>query len=170
MPSVVLTSHRPAIRTFRPCSTSFKVSSSHQPHISTARSLQCRATSSPDGPSSSSSTDTDSEQVTIPDTPPAKQSTELQSKLIKEELTIEDIQRRAAELRAMKADARNSKESLTEGVLEEIRLIKWPSVSSALINTVLVVAIVASTSLVLFGVNTGLTELSKVVYGGVASS
>lgn len=70
----------------------------------------------------------------------------------------------------MKADARNSKESLTEGVLEEIRLIKWPSVSSALINTVLVVAIVASTSLVLFGVNTGLTELSKVVYGGVASS
>jgi len=70
----------------------------------------------------------------------------------------------------MKVDARNSKESLSEGVLEEIGLIKWPSVSSALINTVLVVAIVASTSLVLFGVNTGLTELSKIVYGGGLSS
>lgn len=54
---------------------------------------------------------------------------------------------------------------ILQGVLEEIRLIKWPSPVSAVLNTLLVVAIVAGSSVILFGVNTLLAELSKEIYG-----
>ena len=45
-------------------------------------------------------------------------------------------------------------------------LIKWPSPVSALLNTLLVIAIVGGTSALLFGVNTLLAEASRKVYGG----
>ena len=51
-----------------------------------------------------------------------------------------------------------------QGVLDEVQMIKWPTIQSALLNTVLVVAIVAGTSVVLFAVNTALAELSREVY------
>jgi len=51
-----------------------------------------------------------------------------------------------------------------QGVLEEVRLIKWPSPKSALLNTLLVIAIVAGTSALLFGVNALLAEVSAAVY------
>ena len=51
-----------------------------------------------------------------------------------------------------------------QGVLQEIQLIQWPSPQSAFLNTLLVVAIVLGTSLVLFGVNTGLAEVSRQMY------
>lgn len=54
--------------------------------------------------------------------------------------------------------------SILQGVLEEVQLIKWPTPQSALLNTLLVIAIVAATSVVLFGVNTALAELSRQVY------
>lgn len=54
---------------------------------------------------------------------------------------------------------------LMQGVLEEIGLIKWPTFQSALLNTLLVVAIVGGASAILFSVNTLLTELSKEIYG-----
>lgn len=52
-----------------------------------------------------------------------------------------------------------------QGVLEEVGLIRWPSPKQAVLNTVLVIAIVGGTSALLFAVNTLLTELSRVVYG-----
>lgn len=88
----------------------------------------------------------------------------MQKEQTKQELTIEDIQKRAAELRALKAESKSSDESLISGVLEEITLISWPNFGSALVNTFIVVGVVAFTSVVIFGVNTGLTEVSKVIY------
>ena len=52
-------------------------------------------------------------------------------------------------------------------MLEEVQLITWPSPQSALLNTVLVIAIVGGTSAVLFGVNTLLAEASRVVYNAL---
>jgi len=51
-----------------------------------------------------------------------------------------------------------------QGVLEEVRLIKWPTPQGALLNTLLVIAIVAGTSALLFGLNALLAELSAAVY------
>jgi hypothetical protein len=51
-----------------------------------------------------------------------------------------------------------------QGVLEEVGLIQWPTVSGALLNTLLVIGIVLGTSLVLLAVNTGLAELSRDIY------
>ena len=53
---------------------------------------------------------------------------------------------------------------LPQGVLEETRLIKWPSPVQALLQTVLVVAMVAATSALLFGMNTLLAEASRLAY------
>lgn len=49
-------------------------------------------------------------------------------------------------------------------MLEEVRLIKWPTPQSALLNTLLVIAIVAGTSALLFGVNALLSEVTQAVY------
>ncbi len=51
--------------------------------------------------------------------------------------------------------------------MEEVKLIKWPTPQSALLNTLLVIAIVAGTSAVLFGVNTLLAEASRAVYAAL---
>jgi preprotein translocase SecE subunit len=51
-----------------------------------------------------------------------------------------------------------------QGILEETQLIEWPSPLQALGDTVLVIAIVTSTAVVLFGVNTILADISKAVY------
>ena len=55
--------------------------------------------------------------------------------------------------------------SCSQGVLEEVFLIKWPTPKQAFLNTLLVIAIVGGTSGVLFAVNTLLAELSRIVYG-----
>ncbi len=77
-------------------------------------------------------------------------------------LAPEDLARLKASLR----DARDggAKESLWEGVAEEVRLIKWPAPQAALLNTLLVVALVAGTSALLLGINALLSEASSVVY------
>ena len=49
-------------------------------------------------------------------------------------------------------------------MLEEVRLIRWPTPQAALVQTLLVVALVGATSVLLFTVNTLLNELSQLVY------
>jgi preprotein translocase subunit SecE len=51
-----------------------------------------------------------------------------------------------------------------QGVMEEVGLIKWPAPVKAVLNTLLVILIVAGTSGLLLGINTLLTELSNAVY------
>jgi preprotein translocase SecE subunit len=91
-------------------------------------------------------------------------------------LSTEEIQRQMGALRAAAAaasqDEASKDASLMDGVLEEVRLIEWPSFTSALLNTVLVIALVLGTSVVLFGVNTSLSEISRQIYsssGGASS-
>lgn len=83
-------------------------------------------------------------------------------------LSAEEIQKQMGELRRAKQEQELSKstqdESLINGVMEEVQLIQWPTFTSALLNTLLVISIVFGTSVVLFGVNTALTELSNVIY------
>lgn len=52
----------------------------------------------------------------------------------------------------------------TQGILEEVQLIEWPAPAQALTDTTLVIGIVAFTATVLFGVNTVLADLSKILY------
>lgn len=49
-------------------------------------------------------------------------------------------------------------------VLEEARLIEWPSLTAALGDTALVVGIVAGSALALFAINSALTDLAKAIY------
>ncbi|KAL6766515.1 hypothetical protein ACKKBG_A36335 [Auxenochlorella protothecoides x Auxenochlorella symbiontica] len=51
------------------------------------------------------------------------------------------------------------------GALEEVQLIQWPTIPQALVNTVQVLIIVGTTSVLLFAVNSILTELSRRAYG-----
>eukprot|EP00884_Botryococcus_braunii_P009010 jgi/Botrbrau1/1810/Bobra.146_1s0008.1 len=51
-----------------------------------------------------------------------------------------------------------------EGILEEVQLIEWPSPLQAVTDTTLVIAIVAFTAIVLFGVNATLADLSNILY------
>jgi len=124
------------------------------------------------------------DKVQVPGAPPSKESTptEVQASTAEEvevevgepqqipsegesmeRMSAEEIRQQVAELRAVSMEAQ-AKEGLMQGVMEEVGLIKWPSPQSALLNTLLVIAIVAGTSVVLFGVNTGLAELSRAVY------
>lgn len=52
-----------------------------------------------------------------------------------------------------------------QGALEEVQLIQWPTIPQALINTVQVLIIVGTTSVLLLGVNSVLTEVSRRAYG-----
>lgn len=82
-------------------------------------------------------------------------------------LSAEEIQKQMGELRRAKeeqAAATSDDESLMSGVMEEVGLIQWPTFGSAFLNTLLVIAIVFGTSLVLFGVNSALTEISGTIY------
>lgn len=54
--------------------------------------------------------------------------------------------------------------SLGQGVTEEVRLIKWPAPVAAVLNTVLVIGIVAGTAATLLGINSLLAELSDLIY------
>lgn len=89
-------------------------------------------------------------------------------------LSTEEIQRQMGALRAAAAassqDDASKDDSLVQGVLEEVRLIEWPSFTSALLNTLLVIALVLGTSVVLFGVNTSLSEISRQIYSSSSSS
>lgn len=51
-----------------------------------------------------------------------------------------------------------------QGILEEVQLIEWPAPVQALTDTTLVIGIVAFTAAILFGVNTVLADLSKIIY------
>lgn len=51
-----------------------------------------------------------------------------------------------------------------QGILEEVQLIEWPSPLQAVTDTTLVIAIVAFTATVLFGVNAILADLSNIIY------
>ena len=82
-------------------------------------------------------------------------------------MSAEEIQNRVAEIRSatmQRKEEGGGEEGLVEGVLQEVQLIQWPTVQGALLNTLLVIAIVSGTSLVLFGVNSGLAELSRILY------
>merc|ERR1712130_116499 len=58
----------------------------------------------------------------------------------------------------------SQKVGLLQGVLEETRLISWPTPVQALKDTATVVALVALLATVLFALNTALTEGSKQLY------
>ena len=68
-----------------------------------------------------------------------------------------------AERRAAKAEAEKNSNVLT-GAVEEAKLIIWPGIGEALVNTATVIAVVFVTAALLFGVNTGLASLSNWVY------
>lgn len=73
-----------------------------------------------------------------------------------------DEARRLNELRRLKTDAAPSPKpagNVIQGALEEAQLITWPKPGKALLDTVLVLAIVAGTGTALFGVNVALTDL-----------
>ena len=53
----------------------------------------------------------------------------------------------------------------SQGVIEEVGLIQWPSLGGALLQTLLVIAIVGGTSALLFAVNSALAEISRSLYG-----
>lgn len=80
------------------------------------------------------------------------------------ETLSEDEIRRLAGLR--REELRQKEMGLVEGVVQEVGLIEWPKPGEALLNTALVLGIVAGVSLALFGVNSVLAELTKLVYGG----
>ncbi|KAL4532638.1 hypothetical protein Ndes2526B_g08225 [Nannochloris sp. 'desiccata'] len=82
---------------------------------------------------------------------------------VQQTMTTEEIAAQMAQLRAASKENKQ-KEGMIQGVLEEVKLISWPTPKSALFNTFLVIVIVAGTSAVLFGVNTLLAEASRVVY------
>jgi len=84
-----------------------------------------------------------------------------------EKLSTEEIQRQMGEIRRAeqeREEATQSSDSLVSGVMEEVALIQWPSFTSAFLNTLLVIGLVFGTSVVLFGVNTALTEISNTIY------
>lgn len=85
------------------------------------------------------------------------------SEIAEPELKAADLRR---QLQQQQQEA-SQKPNLLEGVLREVQLIEWPSISSALLNTVLVIAIVAGFSILLFAVNSLLAETSQVLYGGL---
>ncbi|KIY99481.1 hypothetical protein MNEG_8480 [Monoraphidium neglectum] len=64
-----------------------------------------------------------------------------------------------AELRRQARDApKQSSSNIVQGALDEAQLITWPKPGKALLDTVLVLAIVAGTGTALFGVNVLLTD------------
>jgi preprotein translocase subunit SecE len=66
-----------------------------------------------------------------------------------------------AELRRARADAAPAPSgNLVTGALEEAQLISWPTPGKALLDTVLVLAIVAATGSLLFGLNVLLADAS----------
>jgi len=94
------------------------------------------------------------------DSPSSSSTTTTDSKL-----SAEEIQQQMGELRRAKQEQEAvDKDSLVNGVMEEVQLIQWPTFTSALLNTLLVISIVFGTSVVLFGVNTVLTEASNAIY------
>lgn len=82
-------------------------------------------------------------------------------------MSDEEMARLANLYREQKA---GEKTSLSQGVLDEIGLIEWPSPKSALLNTMLVITIVMLSSATLFGMNTLLADVGKSYYafGGIS--
>jgi len=113
------------------------------------------------GPSSSSEEE-EEEKEQVATTSTANGTTD-----VVEKLSTEEIQRQMGEIRRAeqeREEAAQSSDSLVSGVMEEVALIQWPSFTSAFLNTLLVIGLVFGTSVVLFGVNTALTEISNTIY------
>jgi preprotein translocase subunit SecE len=70
-----------------------------------------------------------------------------------------------AELRRQRADAApQTSSNVVQGALEEAQLISWPTPGKALLDTVLVLAIVAATGAMLFSLNVLLADVSGLWY------
>lgn len=88
-----------------------------------------------------------------------------------EDLSADDIRRLAALRRSGGAGTTSPGSSpadaaggLLAGVLEEARLIEWPTLGRAAGDTAVVLAIVATSAALLFAINYALTELSSLIY------
>lgn len=70
-----------------------------------------------------------------------------------------------AELRRQRAEAApQTSSNVVQGALEEAQLISWPTPGKALLDTVLVLAIVAATGAMLFSLNVLLADVSGLWY------
>ncbi|KAL3156969.1 hypothetical protein ABBQ38_001227 [Trebouxia sp. C0009 RCD-2024] len=109
----------------------------------------------------------EAERLKAPDSPPAadirRTSDEEASTSQAQTSDISD------ELRALQQRKREQSQSsaptgYVQSILQEVRLIEWPTPKQALLNTVLVIGIVGASSVVLFAINSTLAELSKISY------
>eukprot|EP00775_Hariotina_reticulata_P003288 gene3288-3565_t len=66
-----------------------------------------------------------------------------------------------AELRRQRSNAPQTSSNPVQGALEEAQLISWPTAGKALLDTVLVLAIVAATGTLLFSLNVLLADASS---------
>lgn len=79
-------------------------------------------------------------------------------------MSDEEIRKLAALKRQMANQPGGGSSNLLVGALEEAKLITWPRPQKALSDTVLVLAIVAATGCLLYGVNVALAQLSELWY------
>lgn len=131
-------------------------------HITTRPTPACRA----EERSRDSVQTRQTEKLEVPDTPPAKDSS---SRTSDEASTSQQQDTGISdELKALQQRKRESQAAAPsnyfQSILQEVRLIEWPSPKQALTNTVLVIAIVGASSVVLFAINSTLAELSKISY------
>jgi preprotein translocase SecE subunit len=85
----------------------------------------------------------------------------------KQENLVSEIERLAALRRADGApepSAQPASQNPLQGALSEARLITWPRPQKALLDTALVLGIVAGTSALVFGLNVVLAELATAWY------
>lgn len=75
-------------------------------------------------------------------------------------MSSEQLQK-LAELRKQRANAPQPSSNIVQGALEEAQLISWPTPGKALLDTVLVLGIVAVTGSLLFGLNVVLADASQ---------
>ncbi|BDA41902.1 probable preprotein translocase subunit SECE1 at C-terminar half [Coccomyxa sp. Obi] len=78
-------------------------------------------------------------------------------------MSEEDIQALKAALQKQRSGG-DQEVGLVQGILEEVRLISWPNPLQALLDTLVVIAIVTGTAVSLFLVNTILADISKQIY------
>eukprot|EP00879_Flechtneria_rotunda_P003376 GHRR01003604.1.p1 GENE.GHRR01003604.1~~GHRR01003604.1.p1 ORF type:complete len:145 (+),score=51.66 GHRR01003604.1:329-763(+) len=89
-----------------------------------------------------------------------RDTSESQAQSSPDMLSSEQLQK-LAELRRQRAEAAPQPSSnIVQGALEEAQLIAWPTPGKALVDTVLVLAIVAATGTMLFGLNVLLADAS----------
>lgn len=110
----------------------------------------------------------DKEKLVVPDTPPSKEASRTSEGASTSQPPPQTVEI-SEELRMLQERKRaRSQETASIGwfasILQEVRLIEWPKPKAAVLNTVLVIFMVFATSGLLFGINTGLSELGKITY------